>query len=104
MSQIQLKRGKAWQDMLREYRVLVDGKHVASIGEKSEVTVPITPGKHVVQLSVDWCTSPKVEVTVEQGQTLPMGCGPNSNALLALLYITLWRKKYIWLRQLPVNA
>jgi hypothetical protein len=45
-----------------------------------------------------------VEVTIEQGQTLVMVCGPNSNAFLAFLYITVWRKKYVWVKQLPVNA
>jgi len=104
MSQIQFKRDKAWQDKMRDYRILIDDKQAASIGEQAEVNIPVSPGKHIVQLTVDWCTSQKLEVDVEQGKTQIIACGPNSSPLLALLFITLWRKKYIWIKHVPVNA
>ena len=97
VTQIRFKRDAAvWQDKLRSYRILIDGKDVGSIGERAQVDVQVGPGKKKVQFKIDWCTSPVIEVNVQAGATETVTCGPNSHPLLALLYVTFLRKRYIW--------
>lgn len=88
----------AWQDRLRSYRVIVDGQEVARIANGAEVTIPLAPGGHVVHLRVDWCRSPLLRITVAPGQPAILECGPNAKPWFALVYITLLRHKYLWLR------
>ena len=37
-------------------------------------------------------------LTVPADGTVAMVCGPNANPWLVLLYIRLWRNRYLWLR------
>lgn len=91
----------AWQDRVRSYRVIIDDKEVAQIANGAEVEVPVDAGKHVVQLKIDWCQSEALEVNVASGEKKILECGPNATPWLALLYITVLRKKYLWLCPAP---
>jgi hypothetical protein len=84
-----------WTDRARDYRVLVDGQQRAMIGNDSTVQIGVTPGEHVVRLKVDWCSSPEVAVTIPHGAIVRLECRPNAGALSALLYVTIWRNRYI---------
>ena len=99
MSKMIIKRvASNWQDKLRDYIVLVDGKKIANVSNGSEVEFEVEPGKHTVQLKIDWCYSPEFDVMVSANESVGFECGPNAKPYLVLLYITLWRNKYIWLR------
>ena len=85
----------AWADRARDYRVFVDGAQKAQIVNDSTVQIGVLPGPHTVQLRIDWCTSPEVPFTIEHGGIVRMECQANARPLLALLYITVWRNKYV---------
>jgi hypothetical protein len=91
-----------WMDRARDYRVLVDGQQRAQIGNDSTVQIGVTPGEHVVRLKVDWCGSPEVAITVAHSAIVRLECRPNAGALSALLYVTIWRHRYISLT--PVTS
>lgn len=98
-SELIIRRDKAlWQDRVRKYQILVDGKNVAELARGDEIAIPLAPGQHTVQMKIDWCTSPKLQVDCSAGQTVVLECGPNANPLVAMLYITIWKSKYLWLR------
>jgi hypothetical protein len=68
------------------------------------VTVPLAPGQHSVGLTIDWCRSNEVAFAIRPGETVEFECGSSLTGcrwLLALLYVTLLRNEYLWLRQLP---
>ena len=95
-----------WQDRARNYQLLVDGKRIAEIGHGASVRIPLSPGRHTVQMKIDWCYSALLELDFAAGRLEVLECGANSNPFVALFYITLWRKNYLWLRQAhasPVN-
>ena len=99
MAKIIIKRKKAfWQDRARKYIIQVDDKEVASVSNGAAVEIEVEPGKHAVQMKIDWCNSQKFDVDVGAEQTVTLECGPSASPFLALLYITLWKNKYIWLR------
>ena len=95
MTVLVIRRVASAQDREYPYRVLVDGRQRAEVGDDSTVQVGVTPGEHRVQLRVKWCGSRELPFTVQPGEIVRVECRPNANPLLALLYITLWRNDYI---------
>jgi|SRR5471032_2028994 len=99
MAKIIVRRKKAiWQDRGRKYIVLLDGAEIARVSNGSEVAFDVVPGKHTVQLQIDWCYSQSFEVNVCLVEPVILECGPNAVPFLQIFYITLWKNKYIWLR------
>ncbi|GLQ96179.1 hypothetical protein [Dyella mobilis] len=88
-----------WADRMRNYRVVVDGKEVAQVANGASVTVQVSEGEHVVWLKIDWCRSPQLKFRAVPGQPLAVDCGANAEPLLALLYISFLRHRYIWLSE-----
>lgn len=99
MSEIVVSRATAlWQDRGRNYRIVVDGHDAGTIGNNGEARIAVTPGRHRVHMQIDWCRSPEVEVDVGAGTERMLECGPNTNPFLSFLYVTVWKDKYLWLR------
>lgn len=99
MTKIIVRRKNAiWQDRARKYTVLLDGKEIATVSNGSQVEFDVEPGKHSVQMKIDWCNSPKFEVDVRAAEAVTLECGPNASPFSALFYITLWKNQYLWLR------
>jgi hypothetical protein len=99
MTKIIIRRKNAiWQDRARKYTVLLNGREIATVSNGSEVEFDVEPGKHTVQMKIDWCNSPEFEVDTRAGETVVLECGPNASPLSAFLYITLLKKQYLWLR------
>jgi hypothetical protein len=90
-----IRRVPSRQDRDYPYRVLVDGRQRAEVGDDSTVQIGLTPGEHRVSLGVKWCGSRELPFTIQPGEIVRMECRPNVRPLLALLYITLWRNRYI---------
>lgn len=100
-----IQRAKAlWQDRAREYSILVDGKKAAAIPNGAEARMPIEPGEHSIVMQIDWCYSPELIVVASGEEDIHIECGANANPFLVLLYITLWKNRYIWLRRSEVPA
>jgi hypothetical protein len=90
-----IRRVSSASDRDHAYRVLVDGRQRAEVGDDSTVQIGLTPGEHRVSLRVKWCGSRELPFTIQPGEIVRMECRPKSRPLLALLYITLWRNDYI---------
>jgi hypothetical protein len=90
-----IRRQSSSQDREYPYRVMVDGRQRAEVGDDSTVQIGVTPGEHRVSLRVKWCGSRELPFTIQPGEIVRMECRPNVRPLLALLYITLWRNRYI---------
>ena len=95
MTVLVIRRLPGKQDRDYRYRVMVDGRQRAEVGDDSTVQIGLTPGEHRVGLNVKWCGSREIAFTIQPGEIVRMQCRPHSKALLALLYITLWRNDYI---------
>lgn len=99
MTKIIVRREKAiWQDRGRQYIILLDGCEIGRVSNGAELEFDVEPGKHAVQMKIDWCHSRQFDIDVRLAETAILECGPNASPFLALLYITLWKNRYIWLR------
>ena len=54
MSTITICRERGYYDLARSYQVFVDGDLAGEVGYGGKLTVAATPGKHSVQLKIDW--------------------------------------------------
>lgn len=65
---IHVRRGRGDSGMMREIVVDVDGKESARLAQGAEVRIDVTPGHHVVQARMDWCTSAPLTMVIAAGQ------------------------------------
>jgi len=86
----------AWTDTWRSYELLVDGKVRGMVRQGKTLEIDLTPGDHRVQMKIDWGTSP--ELVVSGDRDVALRCRANSNPFLGLLYVTIWRGRYIRLQ------
>jgi hypothetical protein len=101
-SRISLKREQQYADSLRKYTLFLDGKESGTISKDEEKKIQISPGKHNIELKIDWCTSNKLEFEIKPNQKLNFFCGSNLKGFklffLSLLYITIWTHDYLYIK------
>jgi hypothetical protein len=78
------RAARGWLNSARAYRVLLDGNGVARVKYGQSVTVTAAPGRHDLQLAVDWARSPTLGLDLADGQELRIRCGPYGNPLVSL--------------------
>lgn len=98
---IRLRRVAEFRDRLRAYKVVLDGQVIGQIRHGEEAEFAVEPGPHELYLKIDWCRSNTVEFE-NDGPVTVFECGSNLKGpaiFLAILYVTLWRERYLWLRR-----
>jgi hypothetical protein len=90
-----------WPDRLRGYRLVVDGKSVASLKRGQSVSVPVQPGHHRIWMRIDWCRSRILDVELGDNERVVLTCrsGVRLWLLLFPVYLTVLRARYISLEQ-----
>ena len=64
MTVLVIRRLPGKQDREYPYRVLVDGRQRAEVGDDATVQIGLTPGEHRVSLRVKWCGSRELPFTI----------------------------------------
>jgi hypothetical protein len=85
---------------MRAYKVVLDGNVIDEIKNGQQIELAVVPGKHRLNLEIDWCRSNIVDFEINQ-DTIEVECGSNLRGikiLLTLLYTTFLRSRYIWLK------
>jgi hypothetical protein len=94
-AQIALKRlRRPLGDILRTYKVVIDGDTVGEIRRGETKTFDVPPGRHAIQLEIDWASSRKLDLNLSSGDVASLECSarpPNSGwtALASKNYIKL---------------
>jgi hypothetical protein len=90
----------SWRDRLRAYSLVIDGAVVAKVKRGQSATVAVTSGEHRVWMKIDWCRSRifRIELSDNERVTLAARSGIRP-LLLGLLYVTIWRTRYIELEE-----
>lgn len=80
-AQITIRRsGHPVRDVLRFYKIYVDGRRVGKVWRNRSAAVSVSPGIHRVQLKVDWGFSPELEVAVAEGDQINLRCMATATA------------------------
>jgi hypothetical protein len=102
-AQITLKRlRRPIGDVLRTYKVVIDGTAVADIRRGETKTFDVPPGQHEIHLEIDWATSRRLALKLSEGDVASLTCSarpPNSGwtAVASKNYIKLQIVDGSWL-------
>ena len=103
---IRIFRARELADLLKSYRVLVDGEEVARVRSGKQISFGLNIGHHEMHLQIDWCRSNSVEFDYG-GSTLEFDCGSRFSGLRSLLgvrQIFVADGDYLWLRRKATAA
>ena len=99
---IRLKRQSGYMDKIRKYKIFMDGVNIGEINDGEMKELNGSPGKHTIHLSIDWCKSNKLEITLKENEVLELECGNSMKGfeiLLSYLYITILKNSYLWISE-----
>ena len=72
---ISVRRGAdGLQDRFRAYRLIIDGRQVGKLKRGQSVQIGVEPGRHSVQMTIDWCSSKTLDVDVAAGAQVSLLC------------------------------
>jgi hypothetical protein len=86
-SQITLKRlRRPIGDVLRTYKVVIDGNTIGDIRRGETKTFDVPPGRHEIHLEIDWAKSRNLELNLSSGDVASLTCRarPPSGGLAVL--------------------
>ena len=98
---IRITRDSGYADRIRAYQVVIDGNVVGEIKNCQQLELDVPQGRHQLHLKIDWCRSNIVDFEAD-GNTIEFQCGSNLRGfkmLLSILYATVFRSQYIWLKK-----
>lgn len=72
MGKLILSRKKEWQNKAKSFKVYIDGEKIGNISNGEIQEIEIEQGKHQLQLKVDWCSSPEIEVDISDDKAIMM--------------------------------
>jgi hypothetical protein len=97
---IRIKRDSGYADRLRAYKVVLDDNVVGVLNNGKQFELEVTPGKHRLQLKIDWGCSNIVDFEMKDCD-IEFQCGNNLKGfkiLLSIFYATIFSNQCIWLR------
>ncbi|MEB3343631.1 hypothetical protein [Okeania sp.] len=98
---LKLKRDSGSVDLLRAYKVVLDGNIIGYIKNGEEREFDIAEGNHDLFLKIDWCRS-NVLSFKDNANTVNFECGSSCRgwkAFLVIIYIIFLPNKYLWLKK-----
>jgi len=66
---VEFRRLGGFVDMLRAYKLLVNGQEVGRIKRKSTLQVAVPVGSISIGARIDWCQAEPLELTLDAGET-----------------------------------
>ena len=97
--EIVVTRPKQYQDMIRDYHLIIDGEKAAKIKPNSTQTINIPDNAEYIQAKIDWCSSPKLYIKDLSTNKILVKNSFAGNFIKALLlplyYITFGKGKYL---------
>jgi hypothetical protein len=75
MATIKIIRTKEYSNLLRNYKIFIDGQSVGTIANGESKEINLTVGQHIVSSKIDWCSSPDILVDIKDNQTKILNVG-----------------------------
>jgi hypothetical protein len=101
---IRLVRPAAYADLIRSYKILLNGKPAGSIANKGTLEIAAPAGPNTVEARIDWGRSEPLTINAAPHQTVEIEVRNHWGPLLALWAITFGKNSYLVLTQRPAVA
>lgn len=98
---IRIKRDSGYADVVRAYKIMLDGKAVSRVYDGRTVSVEVPPGKHQLYVKLDIWRSNVVDFEAGNSDML-FECGNHLRGwrvFLSLFYAAFCPRSYLWLRR-----
>ena len=82
------RSGQVTWDLIRRYRIWINECPLGSVGRGETARFVVGAGPHAVQVSIDWCGSPELEINIRPGRETHVDCGPSRIGSMILLYLS----------------
>ena len=104
---ISISRPGGFADLIREYRILVDGEERGQLKAGGTTEIPVSAAQHTVEARIDWCGSLPCHVTTRKGSTTFLNADSKLRGLWILfgfVYATVLRNRYLTLYEVPAAS
>ena len=64
MPKIKIKRTKEYNNMLRDFIILIDGQEIGKIANGETKDFEILPGHYIIKAKIDWGNSPEIPIVL----------------------------------------
>ena len=99
---IRLNRGSEYRDKTRNYKIVVDGKHIKDIKDGERLEFELSEGNHTIYLKIDWCRSNTIDFHLAANEVITFNCGNSMKGwkiFFSFLYVTIFKNRYLWLER-----
>jgi hypothetical protein len=101
---ISISRPISEMDVNRKYSIILNGNKVCSLSEGKTLEFSIEPGDYALSAKIDWCGSNIINFNAKPNEEYFFECLNNvpilQEPLYAVLYVTIYRKKYLLMKVL----
>jgi hypothetical protein len=101
MCSIRIIRPTQAVDVLRSYRILLNGKDAGKISHNSVLEIATPAGEITVEAKIDWARSQPLTMNTVPGQAIEIEVRNRWGALLGLWAITFGKNSYLLLTPRP---
>jgi hypothetical protein len=94
-------RPRQFADLMRRYRIVVDGEEVGRLKPGGELRVDLPEGQYRMVARIDWAQSNDLSVGIRKGEVTEIEVGANAHGwrlLLVTYFITVGHQQYLYLR------
>ncbi len=75
MANLKIQRTDEYFNLIRDYKIYVDGKPVCVINNGKTKEIGIAAGRHTVTAKIDWCSSPDIVLDLPENETIELNVG-----------------------------
>lgn len=108
MAVITIVRASGSLDILRAYRIILDGQNIGHIKDGETKQFTVSEGQHQLALKIDWCGSKTIQFTATAGDKLEFHAKSNLTGknwfYPGWWYMLFDRHSYLLIEQDPASA
>ena len=69
MTKIIIERSSEWNNKARAIGIYIDGEKIGTIDDGETIEYDVENGKSEIFAKIDWCSSPKIELNINENET-----------------------------------
>ena len=75
MTKLIITRSSEWNNRARNYGIYLDNNKIGTIANGETKEFDIDSGNHKINGKIDWCTSPKIEFSIQENESKEIDMG-----------------------------
>lgn len=68
MATIRIQRDKGWVDMIRRYKIFLNGEEKGSLKQGEDTELSVVPGNYEIFGKIDWCKTKRIQFAIKNNE------------------------------------